>query len=79
VVALPGVEAQSLEIAAEDGVLVIAGERRAPAVQRAAVIHRIEIPQGRFERRIGLPPGRFELAQRALADGCLTLALRKLA
>jgi HSP20 family molecular chaperone IbpA len=79
VVALPGVDAPSVEITAEDGVLVIAGERRAPAVQRAAVIHRIEIPQGHFERRVGLPPGRFELAQRELADGCLTLALRKLA
>jgi HSP20 family molecular chaperone IbpA len=78
VAALPGVDAPHVEIGVEDGVLIIAGERPAPALQRAAGIHRLEIPQGRFERRIALPPGRYDLARRDLADGCLTLALRKL-
>ncbi len=78
VAALPGVDAPQVEIGVEDGVLVVAGERPAPALQRAAGIHRLEIPQGRFERRIALPPGRFELVRRDLAQGCLTLALRKL-
>jgi HSP20 family protein len=77
VAALPGVAPSRLEMAVEDGVLVIAGERSAPAMQRAAVIHRLEIPQGRFERRITLPSGRFELTRHDLADGCLTLVLRK--
>lgn len=78
VAALPGVAPSRLEIAVEGGVLVIAGERSAPALQRAAAIHRLEIPQGRFERRIALPNGRFELMRHDLADGCLTLVLRKL-
>jgi HSP20 family protein len=79
VAALPGVDAPRVEIGVEDGgVIIIAGERPAPALQRGAAIHRLEIPQGRFERRIALPPGRFELAHRELAHGCLTLVLHKL-
>jgi HSP20 family protein len=78
IAALPGVDAPQVEISVEGGVLVIAGERLAPALKQAAIIHRLEIPQGRFERRIALPPGRFELHRRDIADGCLTLTLRKL-
>ena len=78
VAALPGVEARDIEISVGDGALTIAGERRLPAIQRAAVIHRLEIPHGRFERRVALAPGRFELLRRDIADGCLTLTLRKL-
>jgi HSP20 family protein len=77
-VALPGITASRLEVGVEERVLIITGNRPAPALQRAAAIHRLEIPQGRFERQIALPAGRFELARRELADGCLTLVLRKL-
>jgi HSP20 family protein len=78
IAALPGVEAAQIEIGIERGILVIAGARLAPALKNAAAIHRLEIPQGRFERRIALPSGRFELDRREIADGCLTLTLRKL-
>jgi HSP20 family protein len=78
VAALPGVEPSRLEIGVDNGILIIAGDRPAPALQRAAAIHRLEIPQGRFARRIALPEGRFELARRDLVDGCLTLVLRRL-
>jgi HSP20 family protein len=76
IAALPGVEASQLEIGVSDGVIVIAGVRSAP-LRRAAAIHRLEIPQGRFERSIRLPAGRFELTRRELALGCLTIVLRK--
>ena len=62
-----------------EGVLSIAGERPLPLPRGAGTIHRLEIPHGRFERRLGLPPGRYELGRRDLLDGCLTLTLRKLA
>jgi HSP20 family protein len=78
IAALPGVEAPQVEISVEHGVLLIAGERPAPALKQAAVIHRLEIPHGRFARRIALPPGRFELDRRDLVEGILTLSLRKL-
>ena len=75
--ALPGVAAQGIEIGVKDGILMIAGERPAPPQQRAATIHRLEIPQGRFERRIALPAGVFELARHEVRDGCLILVLAK--
>jgi HSP20 family molecular chaperone IbpA len=76
-VALPGVGAAELRIAVSEGVVMVAGERRLP-VQARAVIHRLEIPHGSFERRIKLPAGRYEMDRRELADGCLVLGLRKL-
>jgi HSP20 family molecular chaperone IbpA len=77
VAALPGVAAPSVEIGVSDGILTISGERRPPAAQRDATIHRLEIPQGRFARRIALPTGRYELTRRDVRDGLLTLVLMK--
>jgi HSP20 family molecular chaperone IbpA len=77
-IALPGVVPAHIQIAIHTGMLTVAGERRMPAEFRAADIHRLEIPYGRFERRIELPPGRFELDRQELTDGCLLLNLRKL-
>ena len=57
--ALPGVNAESVEVAIEDGELVIAGSRTYPPVLRTAIIHRLELPQGRFYRRLRLPAGRY--------------------
>src|SRR5580704_722142 len=58
--------------------LAIVGTRRWPASLRSARVHRMELPHGRFERRLGLPPGTFEIVRHDLVDGCLTIALRKL-
>ena len=77
VAALPGVPQPAVEISVADGIIKISGERRVSPEQRSATIHRIEIPQGRFERRIALPAGTFEITRRELRDGCLTLVLLK--
>lgn len=77
IAALPGVEPQDLEITIDQGVLSIAGLRRLPATTRAAAIRRLEIPYGRFQRRIELPPARFQLGRPELANGCLFLTLTK--
>lgn len=76
-VALPGVNSAQIEVIADAGVLVVAGERRIPIASQA-IIHRLEIPYGRFERRIDLPPGLFEIGRREVADGCLLISLHKL-
>ena len=57
IAALPGVELPDLDVSVEGDVLFIAGQRRLPAAARGAAIHRLEIPHGRFERRIRLPAG----------------------
>jgi len=77
-VALPGVAADELEVFLESGTVVVRGERAFPADYQPATIYRLEIPYGRFERRIALPPGQYELVDRSLEQGCLTLGLRRL-
>ena len=78
-VALPGVDPDQVEAAIEDGALVVTGRRVPPPELRTAVIHRLELPQGRFERRIPLPPGRYGAVHRFSANGCLVFNLDKAA
>jgi len=77
-VALPGVTPQQVEVVLASNLIIVRGERSLPAGSRYAAIHRLEIPYGQFERRIALPAGRFELIDRRLELGCLTLTLRRL-
>ena len=77
VVALPGVKPDEVEVAIDGGDLVVAGTRTLPAELASAVIHRLELPQGRFERRLALPGGRYSDVRRTFADGCLLVLLTK--
>ena len=80
-VALPGVSPESITILIDAGGVVVSALRAFPCRETGAHIHRIEIPYGRFERRIVLPlqdpymP--IELAGKQLADGVLTLTFRR--
>ena len=76
-VALPGVDIDEVELVIRDGVLMIAGERAVPAELRTATIHRLELPQGRFERHIPLPPGRYGSPLSGAANGCVVIKLPK--
>lgn len=76
-VALPGVPPEQVQVNADTGTLVISGDRPMPAQCRDALIHRLEIPHGRFERRIELPPGHYSFAQQEMVHGCLLIALHK--
>jgi hypothetical protein len=49
-----------------------------PAELQNARIHRLELPQGRFERRILLPGGRYVVSRFAV-HGCVGLRLSKTA
>jgi HSP20 family molecular chaperone IbpA len=77
-IALPGVDPDRVEAHIENGSLVVLGQRTLPSELRDAVIHRLEIPLGRFERRLPLPAGRYEAARRYAVHGCLLVTLRKL-
>ncbi|HXW23712.1 MAG TPA: Hsp20/alpha crystallin family protein [Xanthobacteraceae bacterium] len=77
IVALPGVNTDAVEVAIDDGALGVVGVRVPPAALRDAVIHRLELPQGRFERRLELPPGRYGKVRRSAVDGCLVISLEK--
>ena len=77
VAALPGVAEGAVQLSIEAGLLVIAGQRAPLGDLRSAVVHRLELPQGRFERRVPLPAGRYDQIERGSRDGCLIVKLRK--
>jgi HSP20 family protein len=76
-IALPGVAMDRVEATIEGGTLIVSGRRVLPPQLRTAVIHRLELPQGRFERRIPLPVGLYDEITRSVDDGCLLISLRK--
>jgi HSP20 family protein len=76
-VALPGVDLEQVETVIEGAYLVVAGSRTLPPELATAVIHRLELPQGRFERRIRLPGGRYGAVRRAAVQGCVLITLQK--
>ena len=75
-IALPGVDPDEVIAAIDKGMLVVSGRRVLPAELRNARILRLELPQGRFERRIPLPLGRYAITRFA-ANGCIGLRLTK--
>ncbi len=77
IAALPGVEPKDVKIDLDGNEVIISGFRQLPAVTRNTAIHRLEIPHGRFERRIRLSTGAFAVAEFELERGCLTLRLAK--
>jgi HSP20 family molecular chaperone IbpA len=76
-VALPGVSPNHVEVLVEKGLLVIHGVRPLPEASQAATIRRLEIPHGRFERRIALPAGEYRLSAKHLENGCLLVRLER--
>jgi len=77
IAALPGVEPQDLEVYLDVDEVFIAGVRRLPDFGREAAVHRLEIPYGRFERRIRLSTERLRHDRTQLINGCLSLRLKK--
>ena len=75
-IALPGVDPNEVVAVIDKGMLVVSGHRVLPAELRNARILRLELPQGRFERRIPLPLGRYAITRFA-ANGCIGLRLTK--
>jgi HSP20 family molecular chaperone IbpA len=76
-IALPGVNPDCVEAVLDANDLVVAGTRVLPPELRTAIIHRLELPQGRFERRLRLPEGRYSTVRRSAVDGCLLITLQK--
>ena len=75
-IALPGVDPEEVQAVIEARTLIVSGRRKLPAELRSARILRLELPQGRFERRIPLPSGRYTVSRFA-SHGCVGLRLVK--
>ena len=76
--ALPGVAPDRFEVTLEHQAIVVRGERSFGTSIGPGAILRLEIPYGRFERRIGLPYGGYRLVEMLLENGCLRLTLERL-
>jgi HSP20 family molecular chaperone IbpA len=75
-VALPGVPAEAVVVGFDPCGITVSCMRAFPA-SGAARIHRIEIPYGRFQRRIPLPMYALEPVRQELVNGCLLLTFSK--
>jgi HSP20 family molecular chaperone IbpA len=77
ITALPGAEANQIDIRLEGNELIIAGTRL-PVCCTEGKLKIWEIPLGRFERRLSLIPGvRLTMAETRFEDGLLIAELRK--
>jgi HSP20 family molecular chaperone IbpA len=76
-VALPGVPLERMELVVAAGEIVIRGERALTRRPEGLGIQRLEIPYGRFERRLVLGEGNWELVARNAVNGCLQLLLTR--
>jgi HSP20 family molecular chaperone IbpA len=75
-VALPGADPESIVVSLQPGAITVSAHRVFPLAaerERGARIRVLEIPYGRFERRIGLPTQALALTGKQWRDGCLTL------
>ena len=77
VVALPGVPPSRVEVTTDAGALVIRADSPLAFAIAGHRIRQLEIPYGRFERRLLLPLDELEAGTHELTDGCLVLRLRK--
>jgi HSP20 family molecular chaperone IbpA len=77
IAALPGVAPDAVRVEIEGQTLIIAGVRPLPSRGKNANIIRLEIPYGRFERRLAIS-NRLRLAERDLLHGCLVLTFAKI-
>ena len=77
-VALPGVDFDEVKASINQGELLISGSRTYPEEMQTAIIHRLELPQGRFERRVRLPAGRYSAIHRSASNGHLLITLAKI-
>jgi HSP20 family protein len=75
---LPGLSRDDVEIEIKDGVLTVAGERKAEHEEKAEGYYRVERAFGRFSRSLTLPDGiDAESVAAEFADGVLEVRIPK--
>jgi HSP20 family protein len=68
---------ERFQVSLEPQAIVVRGERSFGASLGKGAILRMEIPYGRFERRIGLPDVGYQIADMQFENGCLRLHLEQ--
>lgn len=81
IVAIPGVDPSTVEVLLNQGRLVVRGIRSLgnslPEACQQAVVHRLELPHGLFERSLELTEYEVEAVEKRFVNGCLILSLKK--
>ncbi|MDD2879298.1 MAG: Hsp20/alpha crystallin family protein [Rhodoferax sp.] len=77
-IALPGVTPERLDVTLEQQTVVVNGVRSLGSTFGADMIIQLEIPYGRFERRVQLPHADYRMVDMLLRDGCLRLTLERM-
>lgn len=77
--AMPGVEPGQIEVSLDAEGLTVSAVRPVRLAQRNALIRRLEIPYGRFLRRIPLSGAPLRIAESVYLNGCLEVRLAKAA
>lgn len=75
VFALPGVNPEQIEITLEPNALTVSAVRQARLGRADSVVRRMEIPHGRFVRRIALAGASLRLGDTRYLNGCLEVRL----
>ena len=75
VFALPGVSPEHIEVSLESNALTVNALRAPRLGSSDSVVRRLEIPHGRFVRRIALAGARFRLGETRYLNGCLEVRL----
>jgi len=75
VFALPGVDPANIQIELEHNALSVAAIRPARLGSPGSVVRRLEIPHGRFRRRIALAGAALKLSETRYVNGCLEVRL----
>jgi HSP20 family protein len=75
VFALPGVNPEHIEVALDSNALTVSAIRPARLGGSDSVVRRMEIPHGRFVRRIALAGSRLRLGDTRYVNGCLEVRL----
>jgi HSP20 family molecular chaperone IbpA len=75
--AMPGVEPSQIDVALDADGLTVSAVRPVRLAHRNALIRRLEIPHGRFLRRIPLNGAPLRIAESVYVNGCLEVRLAR--
>jgi len=77
--AMPGVDPGQIEVSLDSEGLTVSALRPVRLAHRNALIRRLEIPHGRFLRRIALSGAPLRIAESKYVNGCLEVRLARAA